>query len=48
MKPLLQNVRLIAFDLDDTLYPEQSFVQSGFRVVARAIEERFPRAGDFY
>ena len=48
MKPLLQNVRLIAFDLDDTLYPELSFVQSGFRAVARAVEERFPRAGDFY
>jgi putative hydrolase of the HAD superfamily len=48
MKPALQNVRLIAFDLDDTLYPEQSFVQSGFRAVACAIEERFPRAGNFY
>jgi len=48
MKPALKNMRLIAFDLDDTLYPEQSFVQSGFRAVARAIEERFPRAGDFY
>ena len=48
MKPLLQNVRLIAFDLDDTLYPEQSFVQSGFRAVARVVEERFSRADNFY
>ena len=26
MKHALKNVRLIAFDLDDTLYPELSFV----------------------
>ena len=44
MKHALKNVRLIAFDLDDTLYPELSFVESGFRAVARAVEERFPRA----
>ena len=48
MKPLLQNVRLIAFDLDDTLYPELSFVESGFRAVARTVEERFPHALKFY
>jgi len=48
MKHALQNVRLIAFDLDDTLYPELSFVKSGFRAVARAVEERFPRAQKIY
>ena len=47
MKPSLRSVRLIAFDLDDTLYPELSFVQSGFRAVARVVEERFPRAREF-
>jgi len=48
MKPALKNVRLIAFDLDDTLYPELSFVKSGFRAVACAVEERFPRTRNFY
>ena len=48
MKHVLKNVRLIAFDLDDTLYPELSFVESGFRAVARAVEERFPHAQKFY
>jgi len=27
-------IRLVAFDLDDTLYPEREFVRSGFRVVS--------------
>jgi len=48
MKHVLKNVRLIAFDLDDTLYPERSFVESGFRAVARAVEERFAHAQKFY
>jgi putative hydrolase of the HAD superfamily len=48
MKPVFPNVRLIAFDLDDTLYPELSFVKSGFRAVARAVEERFPHVQKFY
>ena len=48
MKPLLQNVRLIAFDLDDTLYPELSFVKSGFRAAACTVEERFPHVRKFY
>ncbi len=39
------DVRLVAFDLDDTLYPEREFVLSGFRcasdhLVARGILER--------
>ena len=48
MKHALKNVRLIAFDLDDTLYPELSFVESGFRAVARSVEERIPRVRKFY
>jgi putative hydrolase of the HAD superfamily len=48
MKQPLQAIRLIAFDLDDTLYPELSFVQSGFRAVASVVEERFPRLREFY
>jgi putative hydrolase of the HAD superfamily len=31
---------IVAFDLDDTLYPEETFVRSGFRAVARALHER--------
>ena len=27
-------IRLVLFDLDDTLYPERDFVLSGFRAVA--------------
>ena len=29
------------FDLDDTLYPERSFVESGFRSVAIELEDRY-------
>lgn len=29
------------FDLDDTLYPERSFVESGFRAVANWLADRF-------
>jgi putative hydrolase of the HAD superfamily len=32
---------IVAFDLDDTLYPEESFVRSGFRAVARHLAERW-------
>jgi putative hydrolase of the HAD superfamily len=32
---------IVAFDLDDTLYPEEAFVRSGFRAVARALHERW-------
>ena len=31
---------LVAFDLDDTLYPESAFVRSGFRVVSDYLERR--------
>lgn len=30
---------IVALDLDDTLYPEETFVRSGFRAVARALSE---------
>lgn len=32
---------LLIFDLDDTLYPERSYVDSGLRCVARHLEDRF-------
>src|SRR5262245_997772 len=32
---------VVVFDLDDTLYPERAFVQSGFRAVGRYIERNF-------
>lgn len=32
---------IVAFDLDDTLYPEETYVLSGFRAVARALAERW-------
>src|SRR5665648_38211 len=31
--------QLVAFDLDDTLYPEREFVQSGFTAVARHLAD---------
>jgi putative hydrolase of the HAD superfamily len=34
------------FDLDDTLYPEKSFVESGFRSVALALETRLGMNAD--
>jgi len=33
-------IALVAFDLDDTLYPESDFVRSGFRVVSDYLERR--------
>jgi len=32
---------IVALDLDDTLYPEEAFVHSGFRAVARALHQRW-------
>ncbi len=32
---------IVAFDLDDTLYPEEDFVKSGFHAVARMLHQRF-------
>jgi putative hydrolase of the HAD superfamily len=40
-------VDAVLFDLDDTLYPERAFVESGFRAVAKWLERRFGwAAGD--
>jgi putative hydrolase of the HAD superfamily len=33
---------IVALDLDDTLYPEETYVRSGFRAVARALAARWP------
>ncbi|MBN1513573.1 MAG: HAD family hydrolase [Phycisphaerae bacterium] len=33
-------IRAVAFDLDDTLYPEHAYVESGFAAVARAFADR--------
>jgi putative hydrolase of the HAD superfamily len=33
--------RLVLFDMDDTLYDERSYVESGFRAVARHLARRF-------
>jgi putative hydrolase of the HAD superfamily len=40
---------ILIFDLDDTLYPERSYVESGFRAVSEWGEERFgwDRAASF-
>ena len=32
---------IVVFDLDDTLYPELSYVEGGFRAVARELERRW-------
>ena len=34
-------MKAVIFDLDDTLYPEITFVHSGFRTVARFLGERY-------
>ena len=36
----LQAVRVIVFDLDDTLFPERQYVQSGFRAVSAYMREK--------
>lgn len=33
-------IEAVLFDLDDTLYPEEEFVRSGFRAVGRELESR--------
>lgn len=34
-------MKVIIFDLDNTLYPEQSYVKSGFKAVARYLSEKY-------
>lgn len=38
---MVKGIKIIAFDLDDTLYNEIDFVQSGFRVVAQYVAKKF-------
>jgi putative hydrolase of the HAD superfamily len=38
-------VRSVIFDIDDTLYLEASYVQSGFRAVGTLLEQRFGLTG---
>jgi len=40
-------LKVIAFDLDDTLYPEREYVLSGFRSVAELVRRQF-KVEDFY
>jgi putative hydrolase of the HAD superfamily len=40
----MAGVRAALFDLDDTLYPERSFVDSGFRAVGRFLAPRLGRS----
>lgn len=35
------SVKAIIFDLDDTLYPEEEFVMSGFRTVAKHLAKKY-------
>ena len=37
----MAGIRAVIFDLDDTLYPEQSFVFSGYQAVAEAFRTQF-------
>ena len=37
----MAGIRAVIFDLDDTLYLEQSFVYSGYRAVAEAFRTPF-------
>jgi len=39
-------VSVIVFDLDDTLYPERAYVESGFAAVARAFADRLAASFD--
>lgn len=34
-------IKAVVFDLDDTLYPELAYVESGFEQVAKLIEDRY-------
>jgi putative hydrolase of the HAD superfamily len=40
-RTMLTGVKGVVFDLDDTLYPEEQFVFSGFAAVGRLLQERF-------
>lgn len=40
--------KIVLFDLDDTLYPELSFVKSGYCAVSELIEQKYQISGDIY
>ena len=42
----MPSTRAIVFDLDDTLYPEQAFVFSGYEAVARVFARRLGMSAD--
>jgi putative hydrolase of the HAD superfamily len=40
----MRPARTLVFDLDDTLFPERTYVRSGFAAVGRHVQEQFGRA----
>ncbi|MCR4655888.1 MAG: HAD-IA family hydrolase [Lachnospiraceae bacterium] len=40
--------KTVLFDLDDTLYPELSFVKSGYHAVSELINDKYRLNGDFF
>lgn len=44
---MLEGVRCVVFDIDDTLYLERNYVRSGFRVVDRWVQVNLSRKGFF-
>jgi len=42
-----RTIRAVVFDLDDTLYPERSYVRSGYAAVARYLRETLGRDEPF-
>ena len=44
----MHNIRAVVFDLDDTLYPERQFVQSGFHAVSAHLRVRATIKDDIY
>lgn len=39
IEPLLRDISVVIFDLDDTLYPEKEYVRSGYRAIAKQTPE---------
>lgn len=40
-------IKVVVFDLDDTLFPEHEFVLSGFRVVSNWVTTQYSITGFF-
>ena len=47
MNDCTNSTKIIAFDLDDTLYQEIDFVMSGYRAVSRFVEKEYDYADAF-